>query len=49
MPQVSDWNVEAKLRSYQRLRAIQRAGIDPFLSHDVDDFAALPTGGDYWD
>lgn len=49
LPQISDWNVEAKLLSYQRLRAMRRAGIDTFLSHDVDDFAALPSGGDYWD
>jgi N-acyl homoserine lactone hydrolase len=49
IPQISDWNVEAKLRSYQRLRAWRRAGIRPFLSHDVDDFAALPSGGDYWE
>jgi N-acyl homoserine lactone hydrolase len=49
LPQISDWNVEAKLRSYQRLRALQRSGIRPFLSHDVGDFAALPTGGEYWD
>jgi N-acyl homoserine lactone hydrolase len=49
VPQISDWNVEAKLLSYQRLRAMRRAGIRPFLSHDVDDFAALPTGGEYWD
>ena len=48
VPQISDWNAEAKLLSYQRLRAIRRAGIRPFLSHDVDDFAALPTGGEYW-
>ena len=48
VPQISDWNVEAKLLSYQRLRAMRRAGIRPFLSHDVDDFAALPTGGEYW-
>jgi N-acyl homoserine lactone hydrolase len=49
VPQVSDWNVEAKLLSYQRLRAMQRAGIHVFLSHDVEDFGALPSGGDYWD
>ena len=49
VPQLSDWDVEAKLLSYQRLRAWQRAGIDIFLSHDVDDFAALPTGGSYWE
>ena len=49
VPQVSDWNVEAKLLSYQRLRALKRSGIDPFLSHDVEDFAALPSAGDYWD
>ena len=29
--------------------ALQRSGIDTFLSHDVDDFAALPSGGSYWD
>ena len=49
VPQVSDWNVQAKLQSYQRLRALQRAGVDVFLSHDIDDFAALPTGGAYWE
>lgn len=49
VPQISDWNVEAKLLSYQRLRAMRRAGVDVFLSHDVEDFAALPSGGDYWD
>jgi hypothetical protein len=49
IPQVSDWNVEAKLLSYQRLRAMRRAGIPAFLSHDVEDFAALPSGGEYWD
>jgi N-acyl homoserine lactone hydrolase len=49
VPQLSDWNVEAKLLSYQRLRALQRSGIDTFLSHDVDDFAALPSDGCYWD
>jgi N-acyl homoserine lactone hydrolase len=49
VPQFSDWNVEAKLLSYQRLRSWKRAGVDTFLSHDVDDFAALPTGGTYWE
>ena len=49
VPQVSDWKVEAKLLSYQRLRALKRSGIDPFLSHDMEDFAALPSAGDYWD
>ncbi|HEY6743559.1 MAG TPA: N-acyl homoserine lactonase family protein [Lapillicoccus sp.] len=49
VPQVSDWNAEAKLQSYQRLRGLQRAGVAVFLSHDVDDFTALPTGGNYWD
>ena len=49
VPQVSDWDVEAKLLSYQRLRALRRAGIDVFLSHDADDFAALPSGGTYWE
>jgi glyoxylase-like metal-dependent hydrolase (beta-lactamase superfamily II) len=49
VPQFSDWNVEAKLLSYQRLRALQRSGIDVFLAHDVEDFGALPTAGTYWD
>lgn len=49
IPQVSDWNVEAKMLSYQRLQAIQRAGIPFFLSHDPDDLASLPTAGEWWD
>ena len=49
MPQISDWNVEGKLLSYQRLRVLRRAGNLTFLSHDVEDVAALPSGGQYWD
>ncbi len=49
MPQISDWNVEGKLLSYQRLRVLRRAGNPAFLSHDVEDFAVLPSGGQYWD
>lgn len=49
VPQVVDWNVERKLLSYQRLRALDRAGIRTFLAHDPEDFADLPTGGETWE
>ena len=49
VPQASDWNVERKLLSYQRLRALDRAGIRTFLAHDTADFAALPTDGVTWE
>src|SRR5690606_41676581 len=49
VPMLSDWNVQQKLLTYGRLRALQRAGVPVFLSHDPDDFAALPKDGEFWD
>ncbi|NJP53382.1 N-acyl homoserine lactonase family protein [Streptomyces sp. SBST2-5] len=49
VPQLSDWNVQRKLLSYGRLRQLRRAGVRVFLSHDPEDFAALPHDGDVWD
>lgn len=49
VPQLSDWNVEEKLLTYQRMRALGRAGVRIFLSHDPADYAALPHDGAYWD
>ncbi|MFC8986191.1 N-acyl homoserine lactonase family protein [Streptomyces sp. NPDC057115] len=49
LPMLSDWNVQQELLTYGRLRALQRAGVPVFLSHDPDDFAALPKDGEFWD
>ncbi|MET9341538.1 N-acyl homoserine lactonase family protein [Nonomuraea sp. NPDC003804] len=49
VPQLSDWNVEQKLLTYQHVRALARAGVRVFLSHDPADYAALPHDGDTWD
>ncbi|MEG3628744.1 N-acyl homoserine lactonase family protein [Streptomyces poriticola] len=49
IPMLSDWNVQEKLLTYGRLRALRRAGVRLFLSHDPDHFAALPHDGDFWD
>ncbi|MEU0439781.1 N-acyl homoserine lactonase family protein [Streptomyces sp. NPDC006186] len=49
VPQLSDWNVQQKLLTYGRLRALRRAGVRVFLSHDPDDFAELPHDGEVWD
>ncbi|MFI8361520.1 N-acyl homoserine lactonase family protein [Streptomyces sp. NPDC085612] len=49
VPMLSDWNVEEKLLSHGRLRALSRAGIRVSLSHDPAHFAALPHDGAYWD
>ncbi len=49
VPMPSDWNIEEKLLTYGRLRALSRAGIPVFLSHDPGHFADLPHDGDFWD
>ncbi|WP_164986182.1 N-acyl homoserine lactonase family protein [Streptomyces roseicoloratus] len=48
VPMVSDWNVQEKLLTYGRLRALIRAGIRTYLSHDPTHFAALPHNGTFW-
>lgn len=49
VPVLGDWNTEEKMLTYGRLRALSRAGIRVFLSHDPDRFAALPRDGEFWD
>ncbi|MFJ6754119.1 MULTISPECIES: N-acyl homoserine lactonase family protein [unclassified Streptomyces] len=49
VPMPSDWNIQEKLLSHGRLRALSRAGIPVFLSHDPGHFAALPHDGEFWD
>lgn len=49
VPMTSDWNIEEKLLTYGRIRALARAGVRIFLSHDPDHFAALPHDGAVWD
>ncbi|MEU0374993.1 N-acyl homoserine lactonase family protein [Streptomyces sp. NPDC006283] len=49
IPMVSDWNVQEKLLTFGTLRALDRAGVRVFLSHDPGHFAALPHDGEFWD
>ncbi|MET9356839.1 N-acyl homoserine lactonase family protein [Streptomyces sp. NPDC006617] len=49
VPMTSDWNVQEKLLTYGRIRALGRAGVRTFLSHDPEHFAALPHDGTFWD
>ena len=49
VPMPSDWNVQEKLLTYGQLRALSRAGVRIFLSHDPGHFAALPHDGVFWD
>lgn len=49
VPMLSDWNVQEKMLTYGQLRALGRADVRVFLSHDPGHFAALPHDGDFWD
>ena len=48
-PMPWDWSTNAMTQTRMRMKQLERSGVPLFFCHDADDFAKLPSGGQYWD
>ena len=49
IPMPWDWSTSAMTMTRMRMKQLERSGVPVFLCHDPDDFAKLPSNGEYWD
>lgn len=49
VPMPWDWSTSAMSMTRMRMKQLERSGVPLFFCHDADDFAKLPSGGEFWD